>query len=79
MGNANLLHKNKFNEFRKWLEDRGEVLMQPKGSFEVLRWKGKKGRNMPIIFSRIEYPEHYSCNAEAAKYVRSWLRSKKEN
>lgn len=71
-----LLHKSKLQDFTQWLEDKNyERLRSPAAAaYEVLRWRGRAGRAMPIIFDRDDATEHYTCNGEAAWFVRQWLR-----
>lgn len=79
MANRNTLAFNKLDEFKAWLESNGCTLVEPKGFFEVLRWKSDvKGEAMPIVFRKQDAKLHFSCNESAASYVRCWLRHKKQ-
>jgi hypothetical protein len=73
----NLLHRTKLDEFKQWLESHGHRLQEPKGDYEVLRWKGKKGKPMPMVFDRHE-GDHLTTNATATGYVRQWVNSRTE-
>lgn len=78
MAHRSLLHRNSLDSFKCWLVDNNIKIKENKGSFEVLRWLGEKGRPMPIIFDR-HGGDHYTCNHEAVKYVRKWLEEKKDD
>lgn len=77
MASRNLLAIDKLQEFKDWLVRQGFSIKPCKGQYEVLRWKGPKGRPLPIVFRQAASKVHLTCNHEAAQYVREWLRTKK--
>ena len=74
MSEKGLLTKAQLPEFKAWLKLEGYEVMAPKGDYEVLRWRRKPGKPMPIIFERLNAPEHYTCNNAAAPFVRQWIK-----
>jgi len=74
MANRALLHRNKLEDFKKWLVENGYNPTAGKSLWEVIRWKGRKGEAMPIIFDKSNAKEHYTCSYTAIWYVRKWLR-----
>ena len=75
----NLLHKNKLEQFKTWLEKKyGRCIHKTKGKFEVLRWCRDNEYNgpMPIIYNG-KSREHLSCNEAAIPYVRKFIRQSK--
>lgn len=72
MARRNLLHRDKLIEFECYLKVKGHTLLEPKGDYELLRWKGEKGKPMPIVFDRNK-GDHLSLNDSAEKYVREFL------
>jgi hypothetical protein len=82
VASRNLLHVDKLEAFRAWLEASGYRILPPRGEFEVLRWKGNPGRPMPIVFWRGAKPTkerpyailHYTTNDAAYSYVRRFIR-----
>ncbi|MDB4575401.1 hypothetical protein N9112_00395 [bacterium] len=73
MANRNTLHRNKLDAFIEWLQSEGHKLSPPIGAYEVLRWKGKSGEPMPIVFDR-HGGDHLVLNGSAENYVKRWLR-----
>jgi len=67
MAIRNVLHRSKLEDFKAWLSKNGFVPLEPKGTFEVLRWK-VIGQPMGIIFDG-KSPEHLSCNNAARPMV----------
>lgn len=68
MAIRNVLHRSKLEEFKSWLSERDITLLEPKGVFEVMRWKNEKGQPMCIIFDG-KSPQHLSCNNAARPMV----------
>lgn len=81
MANRSLLHRNKLQEFRQWLVSTGHTILEPKGDYEVLRWKHsppyREGEPMPIVFDR-NRGDHLTVNMYATRYVFEWLRGKQQ-
>ncbi len=77
MANRELLHRSKLLEFRDWLRSKGVQLLEPHSEYEVVRWMGRPGRPMPIIFGRRRRGDHLTLNAEAERWVRRWLRERR--
>lgn len=74
MANRGLLALHKVAEFKSYLEQRGLRPESGKAEYEVLRWKGKPGKPMPIVFNRNGDRDHLSCNDAAVPYVRAFIR-----
>jgi len=75
MGNRSILHRTKLNDFKEWLKSRGIAIHPCKGQYEVLRWEGKQGQPMPMVFDRHD-GDHYTVNVAAEPLVRKWLTEK---
>ena len=75
MACRNILHRNKLNDFKDWLINRGHHPICNNANFEVLRWK-VKGSPMPIIFDG-KSKEHYSCNESSVRFVRDFINDSK--
>ena len=79
MANRNTLAISKLEEFKEWLIEQGVKPLKPKGCYEVLRWKSDcKGEAMPVIFQKDSATVHLSCNESAYRFVKVWIRNKKE-
>jgi len=77
MANRSTLAFTKLEDFKAWLISNGCELLDPKGFYEVIRWKSNvKNESMPIIFRKSDAKMHFSCNEVAASYVRAWLRQR---
>ena len=76
MAIRNVLHRNKLEEFKRFLTSLNYKLLEPKGFFEVLRWKNDKGEPMPIIFNGSS-PEHLSCNNAARPFIYKFINQNK--
>lgn len=83
MARRNLLHRNRLEEFKKWLGDNyGWVILKTKGPYEVLRWDQDNHDNesgygaMPIIYNG-KSPNHLSCNEASLKTVKKFIRDTK--
>ncbi len=70
MANRHLLHRSKLSAFREWL---GAELLPPVGPYEVVRWKGKQGQPMRIVFDGSS-SQHLSCNEAAIPDVESFIK-----
>ena len=79
MSNKNLLHRNKLDDFKRWLGDRA---LPPIGKWELVRWKvvGWKGYCEPmcIVFDTKKSQEYLSCNDEALTDVLSFIEEDKK-
>ena len=79
MANRNTLAIIKLEDFKDWLRSRNIELLEPKGDYEVLRFKSDlKGQAMPVIFKKSDAKTHLSCNESAYGFVTTWLRVRKE-
>jgi hypothetical protein len=78
MANRNTLHRNMLGDFQRYLVKRGETLLIPKGTWEVLRWQPPPGQPMPIVFDRLK-GDHLSINDAAWPYVKAFLWYRKTN
>ena len=76
MSNKNVLHRNKLVKFSGWLLDNDIEPKDPKGDFEVLRFKTGEIGAMPIVFNGSSF-EHLSCNQAAMPYVLAFIRESK--
>lgn len=72
-----LLHRTKLDAFRAWLVANGYDPSGPRGDFEVLRWKGKPRKQMPMIFDRMS-GDHLTSNCTATEYVLRFIRDSKK-
>lgn len=79
MANRSLLHRNRLEEFTTWLKRHDYELLEPKGEYEVLRWRGEPSMPMPIVFTKLSNHEHLSCNNGAVPYVRRFLEETRGN
>ena len=77
MSNKNVLHRNKLVKFSEWLLANDIDPRDPKGDFEVLRFKPDQGGAMPIIFNGSSH-EHLSCNNAAMPYVLAFIKEHKK-
>lgn len=59
MARRNLLHRSRIEAFVAYLGDRA---LPPIGPYEVVRWKGRKGEPMRIVFDNSKSCEHLSIN-----------------
>lgn len=73
MAIRNVLHRDKLDDFKSWLSENGFTPLEPKGDFEMLRWKNTKGQPMCIIFNG-KSSEHLSCNNAARPLVLKFAR-----
>jgi len=77
MANRSDLAITELDKFESWLVGRGYKILETKGCYEELRWKGDKGQPMPIIFKKDSAKVHLSCNDSAHRFVRTYLNQKK--
>lgn len=75
MARRDLLHRNKLDYFKAWLVANGYQVLDPKGDYEVLRWKPTGGGPMPIVFDR-HGGDHLAINNAATPYVNRCLRQR---
>lgn len=78
MAKRNVLHKNLFEDFQKWLVANGWEIEKPKGTYEVLRAR-KDGRPQPlIVYMKADAKEHLTVMDRDFEIVRAFLRDKKK-
>ena len=77
METRDLLHKNKLDEFRKWLFTDGWTEEKTKGEFEILRATKPNKKRPLIIYKRIDSKEHYSIDDRDIGLVIQFLNSSK--
>ncbi len=70
MAKKNLLHRNKLEQFKQWLIDKGYEPESNCGVYEVLRWSF--GADMPMIFNG-SAKDHYTCNESSIRFVRQFI------
>jgi hypothetical protein len=79
MANRGTLAISKLDDFKEWLTGNGVKLQNPKGCYEVLRWKSDvKGEAMPILFQKDAATVHLTCNDSAATYLSAYFRHRKQ-
>ena len=78
MANRSLLHRNKLELFKEWLLNNNYDISKTKGDYEAVRWKGKKGEPMPMIYDR-HRGDHLTGNDSAVPYVYNFLKDKKNS
>lgn len=71
-----LLHKNKLDLFRWYLESLGYEIQPTKSHYEVLR--AKKGKDTVIIFTRLDATEHLTVQDKDYELVRKFLKQQTE-
>lgn len=72
-----LLHRNKLEDFKKWLLANGYEYKENQGTYEILRWKGKAGQPIPMIYDR-DRGDHLTASNSAYSFVRRFIRQRKE-
>ena len=73
----NLLHKNKLDAFKQWL-DKKHIQHRPgRGEFQVLQVALPNGE-WGVVYDRIVAPEHYTVTAQMESIVRRFLQARKE-
>lgn len=76
MATRNLLHKNKLDDFKRWLVKDGWKIEPTKGLYEVLR--ARKGNKRPlIIYARDNSKEHVTVQARDVYIVKAYLRDRR--
>lgn len=70
MAIRNVLHRNKLDKLKEWL---GDKALPPVGEWELVRWKGKPGKPMNIIYDNIHSTEHVSCNDAAYPEIKKFV------
>lgn len=77
MAIRNVLHRSKLDAFKMFIKSKGLEILEPKGPFEVMRFKNtEKSLGMPIIFNGAS-PEHLSCNNAARPFIFEFVRGNK--
>jgi len=70
-----LLHRNQLDAFKHWLVDQGFIFDKPKDSFEVLRFRTKKG-DLVIIHRRLT-GDHFTTWGKGVHIVRQFIKEKR--
>lgn len=77
-----LLHKNKLEDFKKWvLDGRGYYQMPPTAhAYEVFRVRkyNRSGDEPDIFFYKKDRTDHITLCEDGEKLVKAWLRDRKE-
>ena len=76
MATRNLLHKNKLEGFKQFLDDKGIAYRQGKGCFQVIQ-VDIPGFGWQPLFEKLEAPEHYSVPNRMLSLVREYIRTYK--
>lgn len=71
-----LLHKNKIDEFAKWLFERGWKKEDTKGFYEVLRMRHPRHKDPLIVYYRLNAKEHLTVHGVALEMSRQFVREK---
>jgi hypothetical protein len=70
-----LLHKNKLENFKEWL-DKKHISHRPgRGAFQVLQVALPDGR-WGVVYDRIVAPEHYTVTAPMEHIVRCFVQAR---
>ena len=77
MRSRNRLHKNKLDDFKKWLLVHGWINCTPVGEYEVLRMK-KPGARALLVFRRNELKEHYTTYGVSEDQLSIWLKERQK-
>ena len=78
MENRHTLHISKLEDFKKWLENDGWEIEEPKGIWEVLRAR-KQGRKNPlIVFQKKDAKEHLSIMDRDSGVIGAFLKDCKK-
>lgn len=73
MAIRNLLHKNKLEDFKRWLISKGWELEPTRGVYEALR--ARRGNGSPlIIFAKDDHKEHVTVQSKDFRVVKAYLR-----
>ena len=73
-----LLHKNKLEDFEKWLAAHGWVLEPAVGEWEILRAR-KPGKNgVLLVYDRLNVKEHYTVFGESMEAVHRFIHESKK-
>ena len=78
----NLLHRNKLDDFKKWVLDcRGYFELPPSGhAYEVFRFRKHccSGSLPDIVFYQKDRYQHVTLDDEGEKLVKKWLKERKD-
>lgn len=72
----NLLHKNKLEDFKAWLDKKGIKHRPGKGAFQVLQVNNVKNY-WNAVYERIEMPEHLTVVCHLEGLVRAFIKESK--
>jgi predicted RNA binding protein YcfA (HicA-like mRNA interferase family) len=72
-----LLHKNKLEEFEKWLKARGWVMEPTKGTYEYMRATHPKKKGTLLVYARENIKEHYTVFGESLDAAHQFIREQK--
>ena len=67
-----LLHKDKLESFKQWLDCKGREHRPGRGEWQLLQVK--HGSGWQAIFSRLDMPEHTTVPAPLVPLVRAFIR-----
>jgi len=78
MARRELLHISKLNDFGKWLEEQGYMILPTsKNPYEVLR--AKKDKDIVIIYCKASSKEHLSIMDKDYSLIRRFINESKKN
>lgn len=77
MANRGVLHKNKLDEFKAFLDMHGLSYRQGKGEYQVLQVLTEK-HGWQVIYSRHDMPEHYTVSDKLYPMVRDFINTQKQ-
>ena len=66
------LYRNQLDAFKTWL---GPRALPPVGAWEKVRWRGKPGQPVRIVFDNLKSPQYLTANAAAAPDVKKFIAS----
>lgn len=77
MASRELLHISKLNDFGKWLEEQGYMILPTnKNTYEVLR--AKKDKDTVIIYQKKDSKEHLSVMDKDYSLIRRFINESKK-
>ncbi len=77
MASRELLHISKLNDFKKWLEEQGYMILPTsKNPYEVLR--AKKDKDTVIIYCKAGSKEHLSIMDKDCSLIRRFINESKK-
>lgn len=77
MAKRAILHKNKLDDFKKWLVEDGWKTERLKGNYEVLRARKQDHKHPLIIYDRNNANEHYTVLERDAGIISAYLNTRK--